>query len=76
MTTVRYPYKEPSKLVGRGPDYQQSLVSKSAIELERESAAAYTCRECVRSVYDWSWSAEDDFHRAIDASASYPTAHH
>jgi hypothetical protein len=77
MTTVRYPYMEPSRLVGRGPDYQQFLVSEGAIELDRESAEAYTRRGCGRSAYDWSWSdAEDDFHRAIDANASYPTAHH
>jgi serine/threonine protein kinase/tetratricopeptide (TPR) repeat protein len=53
------------------------LALERAIELDSESAEAYTCRGCVRSVYDWSWSdAEDDFRRAIDANASYPTAHH
>jgi tetratricopeptide (TPR) repeat protein len=53
------------------------LALESAIELDSESAEAYTCRGCVRSVYDWSWSnAEDDFRRAIAANASYPTAHH
>jgi serine/threonine-protein kinase len=50
---------------------------ESAIKLDSESAEAYACRGCVRSVYDWSWSnAEEDFKRAIDANSSYPTAHH
>jgi eukaryotic-like serine/threonine-protein kinase len=53
------------------------LALESAIELDRESAEAYTCRGCVRSVYDWSWlEAENDFRRAIAANPSYPTAHH
>ncbi len=50
---------------------------ENAIKLDSESAEAYACRGCVRSVFDWSWSdAEDDFRRAIDANSSYPTAHH
>jgi serine/threonine-protein kinase len=48
-----------------------------AIEIDVDLAEAYTCRGCVRSVYDWSWSsAEDDFRRAIALKPSYPTAHH
>ena len=48
-----------------------------ALEIDGGLAEAYTCRGCVRSVYDWSWSdAEDDFRRAIDLEPSYPTAHH
>ena len=38
-----------------------------ALEIDAGLAEAYTCRGCVRSVYDWSWSdAEHDFRRAID----------
>jgi hypothetical protein len=38
MTTVRYPYNEASKPVGRSPDYQQSLVSivPQAVAILRE----------------------------------------
>jgi serine/threonine-protein kinase len=48
-----------------------------ALEIDGASAEAYTCRGCLRSVYDWSWSdAEHDFQRAIELKPSYPTAHH
>jgi serine/threonine protein kinase/tetratricopeptide (TPR) repeat protein len=50
---------------------------KKALEIDGELAEAYTCRGCVRSVYEWSWAdAEDDFRRAIALNPSYPTAHH
>ena len=50
---------------------------KKALEIDGELAEAYTCRGCVRSVYDWSWEdAEHDFQRAIALNPSYPTAHH
>ncbi len=48
-----------------------------ALEIDAGLGEAYTCRGCVRAVYDWSWSdAERDFRRAIDLRPSYPTAHH
>jgi serine/threonine-protein kinase len=48
-----------------------------ALEIDVGLGEAYSCRGCVRSVYDWSWSdAERDFKRAIDLRPSYPTAHH
>jgi Tfp pilus assembly protein PilF len=50
---------------------------KKALDIDGELAEAYTCRGCVRSVYDWSWEdAEHDFQRAIALNPSYPTAHH
>ena len=50
---------------------------EKALEIDSGLAEAYTCRGCVRSVYDWSWpEAEQDFRRAIDLKPSYPTAHH
>jgi len=48
-----------------------------ALEIDTGLGEAYTCRGCVRAVYDWSWSdAERDFRRAIELRPSYPTAHH
>jgi tetratricopeptide (TPR) repeat protein len=48
-----------------------------ALALDANLAEAYTCRGCVRAVYDWSWAdAENDFQHAIDVNPSYPTAHH
>jgi serine/threonine protein kinase/tetratricopeptide (TPR) repeat protein len=48
-----------------------------ALEIDAGLGEAYTCRGCVRAVYDWSWSdAEHDFRRAIELKPSYPTAHH
>ena len=48
-----------------------------ALALDANLAEAYTCRACVRAVYDWSWAdAENDFRHAIDVNPSYPTAHH
>lgn len=48
-----------------------------ALEIDAGLGEAYTCRGCVRAVYDWCWSdAERDFRRAIELSPSYPTAHH
>src|SRR6185436_4031908 len=48
-----------------------------ALGIDAGLAEAYTCRACVRSVYDWSWSeAERDFRHAIDLNPAYPTAHH
>jgi TolB-like protein/tetratricopeptide (TPR) repeat protein len=50
---------------------------ETALEIDVGLAEAYTCRGCVRAVYDWSWSdAEQDFRRAIALQPSYPTAHH
>jgi serine/threonine protein kinase/tetratricopeptide (TPR) repeat protein len=50
---------------------------ETAFEIDAGLAEAYTCRGCIRAVYDWSWSdAERDFRRAIDLKPSYPTAHH
>jgi serine/threonine protein kinase/tetratricopeptide (TPR) repeat protein len=50
---------------------------EKALEIDGGLAEAYTCRGCVRSVFDWSWAdAERDFRRAIELKPSYPTAHH
>jgi serine/threonine-protein kinase len=50
---------------------------ETALEIDVGLTEAYTCRGCVRAVYDWSWSdAEQDFRRAIALQPSYPTAHH
>src|SRR5262249_15292881 len=50
---------------------------QSALEIDNSLAEAYTCRGCVRSVYDWAWEdAGRDFQRAISLNPSYPTAHH
>jgi TolB-like protein/Tfp pilus assembly protein PilF len=50
---------------------------KKALEIDNRLAEAYTCRGCVRSVYDWAWDdAAHDFLRAIELDPSYPTAHH
>ena len=52
-------------------------VVERALEIDTTSAEAYTCRGCIRSVYDWAWSnAEHDFRHAIETQPSYPTAHH
>ncbi|MGH9370511.1 MAG: tetratricopeptide repeat protein, partial [Vicinamibacterales bacterium] len=38
---------------------------------------AYTCRGCVRSLFEWDWpAAEEDFRRALALNSAYPTAHH
>jgi serine/threonine protein kinase/Tfp pilus assembly protein PilF len=56
---------------------QAKRALERALEIDPELADSYTCRGCVRSVYDWSWSdAEHDFRRAIELKPSYPTAHH
>jgi serine/threonine protein kinase/tetratricopeptide (TPR) repeat protein len=48
-----------------------------ALEIDVDLAEAYTCRGCVRSIYDWAWSdAEQDFQRAMALKPSFPTAHH
>jgi serine/threonine-protein kinase len=50
---------------------------KKALEIDSRLAEAYTCRGCVRSVYDWAWDdAAGDFRRAIELDPSYSTAHH
>jgi eukaryotic-like serine/threonine-protein kinase len=50
---------------------------QTALEIDDRLAEAYTCRGCVRSVYDWSWpEAEHDFRQAIDLNPYYSTAHH
>ena len=50
---------------------------EKALEIDDALAEAYTCRGCVRSVFDWSWDdAEQDFLRAIELDPAYPTAHH
>jgi len=48
-----------------------------ALTLDANLAEAYTCRACIRAVYEWSWrSAERDFKQAIEINPSYPTARH
>jgi len=48
-----------------------------ALALDPTSAEAYTCRGCLRSVYEWAWAdAERDYLKAIALNPSYSTAHH
>ena len=48
-----------------------------ALEINPELAGAYVSRGCIRSVYEWSWTAAaTDFERAIDLNPAHPTARH
>jgi TolB-like protein/tetratricopeptide (TPR) repeat protein len=48
-----------------------------AVEIDPSLVEARTTLAFVRRFYDWDWSeAERDFRRALESSATYPTAHH
>ena len=48
-----------------------------AIELDGNSAEAYTSLAFVSWLYDWDWAAADQaFRRSIELNPSYVTAHH
>lgn len=48
-----------------------------ALEIDARLADAYACRACIRSVFDWSWTAaESDFEYAIELNPGYAAARH
>lgn len=72
VTLCTYGALPPSNVI---PSAKSAL--EKALAIDAALAEAYTCRGCVRSVFDWSWpDAERDFLRAIELKPSYPTAHH
>jgi TolB-like protein len=54
-----------------------TTAAKRALELDDTLGEAHSSRAFVNLHFDWDWpSAERGFHRAIELSPSYPTAHH
>lgn len=51
--------------------------AQNALRLDPGLSEALTALACVRSIYDWDWTAAElDFIRAIEANPGYPTAYH
>ena len=54
-----------------------SSALRFALRIAPTLPQAYTCRGCVRALFDWDWAgAEGDFQTALSLNAAYPTAHH
>jgi serine/threonine-protein kinase len=54
-----------------------TAAARRALELDDSLGEAHSSMAYVNLHYDWDWpSAERGFHRAIELSPSYPTAHH
>jgi serine/threonine-protein kinase len=54
-----------------------SSALQQALRLAPALSQAYTCRGCVRALFEWDWAgAEADFQTALGLNAAYPTAHH
>ena len=72
VTLATYGAAPPAVL---GPLAKDAL--QKALDIDQDLADAYTCRGCVRAVFDWAWSdAERDFLQAIELEPAYTTAHH
>lgn len=54
-----------------------SSALRAALKIAPALPQAYTCRGCVRALFEWDWAgAEGDFQTALSLNAAYPTAHH
>ena len=54
-----------------------SAALQQALRIAPALSQAYTCRGCVRALFEWDWpGAEADFQTALSLNAAYPTAHH
>jgi len=54
-----------------------AAAARRALELDDTLGEAHSSMAFVNLHFDWDWpSAERGFHRAIELSPSYPTAHH
>ena len=54
-----------------------SSALRLALRIAPALPQAYTCRGCVRALFEWDWAgAEGDFQTALSLNPAYPTAHH